>query len=124
MRRSTVLAAVAAFCGLGIGAQPAAATSYFYANHYGPLTAGYSQPAFASIYVLNVRAMNGQSTGSAFSGVWVVNGSQVRVSEDAFCTSPGCVAGNAWPGARPDGYPIVHNHGNASPSYFNGSAND
>ena len=121
-RIQRLLATLIAALGLALASATGAwAGSGQYADHYGPLYAGYDMPAFASFWVWDGWYINGWSTGSAYSGVWFVNSSQQRVSADAWCDyAPGCTAEYSWGGPYPDGYPIVHNHGNASPSYFNG----
>jgi hypothetical protein len=121
MTRRRIIAVLCASCaiGLSLGASPVSAA--YYANHYGPIYSGYDQPWWASFWVQDGSLQFGWSDGTAYSGIWFVNGSQVRVSAAAYCNTAGCTAGQSWSGPYPDGYPIVHNHGNASPSYFTGT---
>jgi hypothetical protein len=94
-----------------------------FADHYGPL---YSGSSYENLCVGCWHASNdgidGQSTGTAYSGVWFANSSGTRVSADTYCSSPGCHATHSWFGPYPSGFGVIHNHGNASPSYFNGGA--
>lgn len=107
---------------LGSSASTALAVNAYYANHYGPLYSGYDQPAFASLTgQVSGYFQDGWSAGTAYTAIWFVNASQVRISASASCAYAGCYIPQSWPGARPFGYPIVHNHGNASPSYFYGT---
>ena len=95
-----------------------------YASGYGPLPSGQS---FVNLAIHETwDDIQAQSTGTAYSGVWITRfsgGSPYRASADKYCETPGCVAYEGWLGSRPVGYPTLHNHGNASPSYFNGSGN-
>ncbi|MTD47471.1 hypothetical protein GKE82_25035 [Conexibacter sp. W3-3-2] len=47
-----------------------------------------------------------------------MNSSNARISADAYCNSPGCSVYINWYGPYPSGFASIHNHGNASPSYF------
>ena len=66
----------------------------------------------------NAEYIQGYAAISAYSGVWLVNNSGTRVSADAFCSTPRCIAHEGWSGSYPDGHGDVHNHGNGSPDYF------
>jgi hypothetical protein len=94
-----------------------------FANHAGPLNSGQTF-VNAGISRSTYTEIGGGSTGTAYTGVWIsqfVNGVPVRSSADAYCSTPGCTASEIWTGPWPSGSPSIHNHGNASPSYFNGS---
>jgi hypothetical protein len=102
----------------------AVAGTAFYASHAGPIYSGkeYVNVDFYDPSWVDIEA---HSTGSAFSGVWISQfsgGTAVRVSADRYCTSAGCSAYEGWFGPYPSGYPTLHNHGNASPSFFDGVA--
>jgi hypothetical protein len=87
-----------------------------WASHLGPIYAG--NHMHDSVYYGTITRVDGNSTGTAYTGVWVVNASDVRVSQDGYCSTPGCGAYVDWYGPYPNGYAAVENHGNASPSYF------
>jgi hypothetical protein len=118
---SAAIAAILACGALAGTASDAFAGSGTYASHYGPLASGADQPAGASFFVTSGTFQDGISTGTAFTAIWFVNSSQVRISAEAFCETAGCYTSQSWSGSFPSGYPIVHNHGNASPSFFNGT---
>jgi hypothetical protein len=105
---------------LGLSAGPAAAGGFLtFADHYGPLYSGNSYENLCiGWWHQSNDGITGNSTGTAYSGVWLANGSGVRVSADTYCSSPGCSATESWFGPYPSGFGVVHNHGNASPSYF------
>lgn len=65
-----------------------------------------------------IHHLDGDSTGVAYAGVYVVNSAGTRTSADAYCNYVGCTANINWFGPYPGGFAAVHNHGNASPSYF------
>lgn len=72
----------------------------------------------------SIFGVEGWSTGSAYSGVWISLNGQ-RVSRDAYCETPGCYVGIFWDtGSTPNGYPALHNHSGfisrfAGQFYFN-----
>lgn len=87
------------------------------ANHYGPLYSGGSYTN-NGIYSSRYYNLTGASDGSAFSGVWTGQANGTRTSQD-YCNAAGCIVRGCWAnGASPTGSPVVHDHGNASPSYF------
>lgn len=107
--------AVFAFMPAVAGAQSGAT---FYANHYGPLYSGGSYTN-NGIYTNRYYNLTGASDGTAFSGVWTGQANGTRTSQDYYCNAAGCTVRGYWSnGAGPTGSPVVHNHGNASPSYF------
>ena len=102
------------------GALASSAGASTYASHV-MLFSG--EDFFGASFVASVTSVSAASSGTAYSGTWISNSSGARASADAFCASPGCVAQLSWSGAKPSGYGTAHNHGNASPSYFNGVIN-
>lgn len=75
-------------------------------------------------YLGAVTAITVSSYGAAYSGTWIndsVGYGGTRVSIDNYCNTPGCVVQIGWAGSKPNGYGTAHNHGNASPSYFEGA---
>lgn len=115
-RRALVAAPALALAMLAIAASSASAFYYQWGAHVGPLYSG--QNTRDPDYHGTIYHLDGNSTGTAYSGVYVVNSSNVRVSADSYCNSPGCTANINWDGPYPAGFASVHNHGNASPSYF------
>jgi hypothetical protein len=114
-----LVATVAVLGGLALSATAAMATTTF-AHH----VEIYSGNHWAGTpYVGAVTAVSVQSYGTAYSGTWINNTTGTggtRVSADAYCNTPGCLIQIGWPGPKPNGYGTAHNHGNASPSYFEG----
>lgn len=121
LRRLVALMAVVAGATLGVVSVGSASTGpYYYASHYGPLYSGQTS-AIGGPLASPITYVAGYSVGSAYSGVWVDNYLSQRITADAYCSSPGCVAAEGWAASSSiTGYPVVHNHGNASPSYFDG----
>jgi hypothetical protein len=111
-----IAATVAATLACAVVAPTAFASSTF--AHHVQLYSGGSY--FGAPYVGSVVAVSVVSYGTAYSGTWISNSSGARVSADAYCNTPGCIVQIGWPGAKPSGYGTAHNHGNASPSYFEG----
>ncbi|HEY1539468.1 MAG TPA: hypothetical protein VGF63_08735 [Solirubrobacteraceae bacterium] len=112
--RTLIAAATVACCGT-FAASASAAT---YANHV-QIFAGDSY--FAAPYTSPVSTVSNQSYGTAFSGTWISDSSGVRVSADNFCATAGCTAMIGWSApSQPSGYGTAENHGNASPSFFQG----
>lgn len=108
--------ATAALLGFGVAAAPAGAAVFL--DHVQINAGSIAQGpgwSYGSPFAITV-----QSYGVAYSGAYVTNSGGVRVSEVDYCSSPGCKAQIAWPGARPTGYPTGRNHGNASTSFFAG----
>lgn len=58
-----------------------------------------------------IYGVEGHSTGSAYSGVWLNNSNGDRVSDAAYCEQPGCTAAIFWDTSQPrSGFPALHNH--------------
>ena len=118
LRTKSVIVALCAGVALAASAPAASAADYLFANHVGPIYSGGDYNS-GWPYLGAVTAISGASTGTAYTQVWVHLGG-VRVSAKGSCNWAGCTAFAAWSGSYPNGYGTVHNHGNASPSYFNG----
>ena len=120
LSKLVALIGVVAAATFGVVSMASASTGpFFFLDHYGPLYSGQTSPISSSYNTITYEA--GYSTGSAYSGVWVDNYLGTRITADAYCNSPGCVAAQGWATSPAViGYPVVHNHGNASPSYFSG----
>jgi hypothetical protein len=72
----------------------------------------------SGIYEGSITYVKGWSN-SGLSGVWVQNGSGVRVSADGYCNVAGCDAlVTWWSPPRPNGYPAVHNHGGSYNTFY------
>lgn len=106
---------------MSVAATPAHAGTAIFADHVGPIYSGNSFTNWWLWSAYNVH-LDGHSSGTAYTGVWYVNSNGARASDAKYCASPGCYAGGTWNAVTgyPNGYPTVHNHGNASPSYFYG----
>jgi hypothetical protein len=120
-RTGTVVLAVVALCA-GVAAPSASAATAFWASGVGPIYSGNSWVNIAVHEVWFDLEVN--STGTAYSGVWTSEfsgGTAYRTSGDYYCSdAPGCAAYHNWSPGTVTGYPTLHNHGNASPSYFSG----
>jgi hypothetical protein len=119
-RANLALLAIIASLAYGLLATSAFASGFLiFANHYGPLYSGNSYENLCSgCWHQYNDGIDGNSTGTAYSGVWLANSAGTRTSADTYCNSPGCHATHSWFGPYPSGYGVIHNHGNASPSYF------
>lgn len=105
--RNTLTAVLAAVVGATVGVSAAEAANrvtLFCENAY--IDSG--RDCTASSYEADIVRVSGTSTGSATTGVWVVNSRRERISRDDYCESPGCVA--QIDGARWSGFANVHNH--------------
>lgn len=122
MRTFRAIPAIALVCVTtsAIAASPAYAGSENFAAHVGPVYSGQSWTNWG-IWHYRYTLIAAASSGTAYSGAWLVNSSGVRQSAAAYCNTPGCTAYETWSGPYPQGYPTLHNHGNASPSWFYGS---
>jgi hypothetical protein len=123
--RSATLAAVSLFTFMGLilsVPNAHAQLDQHFANHVA-IYSGNSYQAGVGFNQNNYTQVSTYSDGTAWSGTWIANSSGTRVSQDNYCSfAPGCEAEVDWPLSCPcpSGYPVAHNHGNASPSFFEG----